>query len=136
MVRFFIIYGLFYGTGWSITSSRPPSAPAPATSTPAAMATQAPAAPTLSTPATPARPAAPAARPAAPSAQGFFVQAAAFSINERAQRAATAINGFVMPSGRLFRVRTGPFATREEAQASLAKVRAAGYDDARILTGD
>jgi rare lipoprotein A len=31
-------------------------------------------------------------------------------------------------------VRTGPFATRGEAEASLAKVRAAGYRDARIYT--
>jgi rare lipoprotein A len=56
------------------------------------------------------------------------------STEERAQRAAQALGGTVMPSGRYFRVRTGPFATRAEAEASLAKVRAAGYSDARILT--
>jgi len=66
---------------------------------------------------------------------GFFVQAAAFSTQERADLAASALDGHVIPGGRFFRVRTGPFATRKEAAASLAKVRAAGYDDARILTG-
>ena len=68
-------------------------------------------------------------------ADGFFVQAAAFSTQERADRAAQALDAFVLPGGQFFRVRTGPFATREEASASLAKVRAAGYDDARILEG-
>ncbi len=66
----------------------------------------------------------------------FFVQAAAFSTQERADRAANAIDGNVIPGGRFFLLRTGPFATREEAAASLAKVRAAGYDDARILESD
>jgi rare lipoprotein A len=66
---------------------------------------------------------------------GFVVQAAAFSSEERATNAAAALGGQVTPSGRFFRVRTGPFATRAEAEASLANVRAAGYSDARILTG-
>ena len=64
----------------------------------------------------------------------FVVQAAAFSTSERAERAAQLLDGEVSPSGRFFRVHTGPFATRGEAEASLAKVRAAGYSDARILT--
>jgi rare lipoprotein A len=71
----------------------------------------------------------------APSAQaGFMVQAAAFSTLERARNAAGALGGTVSPSGRFFRVRTGPFPTRGEAEASLANVRSAGYSDARILT--
>lgn len=65
---------------------------------------------------------------------GFVVQAAAFSTAERARRAAEALGGAVTQAGRYYRVRTGPFATRTEAEASLAKVRAAGYSDARILT--
>jgi rare lipoprotein A len=44
------------------------------------------------------------------------------------------LGGKVTRSGQYFRVRTGPFATRGEAEASLAKVRAAGYRDARIFT--
>jgi rare lipoprotein A len=66
---------------------------------------------------------------------GFVVQAATFSTQDRANRAATALGGAVSPSGTLFRVRTGPFPSRAAAEASLANVRAAGYSDARILTG-
>jgi rare lipoprotein A len=65
---------------------------------------------------------------------GFIVQAASFSTAERAERAAQALKGSVIPTGRYFRVHTGPFATRGEAEASLAKVRTAGYTDARIST--
>ncbi|WP_234035148.1 SPOR domain-containing protein [Aurantiacibacter sediminis] len=73
--------------------------------------------------------------PAPEAAEGrFTVQAAAFSTEERANRAAEALGGYVMQSGRFWRVRTGPFATRGEAEASLANVRRAGYSDARILT--
>ena len=64
----------------------------------------------------------------------FVVQAASFSTANNARRAASALGGQVSQAGRYFRVRTGPFATRGEAEASLAKVRAAGYSDARILT--
>jgi rare lipoprotein A len=64
----------------------------------------------------------------------FVVQAASFSTADNARRAASALDGEVTQAGQYFRVRTGPFATRGEAEASLAKVRAAGYSDARILT--
>ena len=37
-------------------------------------------------------------------------------------------------TGRFYRVRTGPYATRGQAEAALAKVRAAGYSDARVFT--
>jgi rare lipoprotein A len=76
----------------------------------------------------------PVQRPAATSHGAFIVQAAAFSTADRARRAAGALDGEVTQAGQYFRVRTGPFATRGEAEASLAKVRAAGYSDARILT--
>lgn len=56
------------------------------------------------------------------------------STRECAQKVAGAVDGSISQSGRYFRVHTGPFATREQAQASLAKVRAAGYSDARIST--
>jgi rare lipoprotein A len=65
---------------------------------------------------------------------GFVVQAAAFASADNATRAANALGGAVTRSGGYYRVRTGPFATRDEAEASLAKVRAAGYRDARIFT--
>jgi rare lipoprotein A len=67
-------------------------------------------------------------------ANGFVVQAAAFSTQDRAASAASVLGGEVSRSGQYFRVRTGPFATRGEAEASLAKVRDAGYRDARIYT--
>jgi rare lipoprotein A len=72
------------------------------------------------------------ARPAAEGA--WVVQIAALSSFERAQRVAGAIGGHVEQSGSLYRIRTGPFATRGQAEASLAKVRAAGYSEARIFT--
>ncbi len=75
----------------------------------------------------------PAPAPAA-IADGFVVQAAVFSTAERAERTANVLGGQVTPLGALFRVRTGPFATRAEAEASLAAVRAAGFGDARIVT--
>ncbi|WP_049762435.1 SPOR domain-containing protein [Erythrobacter litoralis] len=64
----------------------------------------------------------------------FIVQAAAFSSKTNADRAADKLDGFVMPAGRFFRVRTGPYATRGQAEAALAKVRAAGYSDARVFS--
>lgn len=68
--------------------------------------------------------------------EGFVVQAAAFSTMARAQNVANAIGGRITQSGRFYRVRTGPFATRAQAEASLANVRAAGYTDARIYTAE
>ena len=64
----------------------------------------------------------------------FVVQAAAFSVKANADRAAGTLGGFVSQSGKFYRVRTGPFATRGQAEAALAKVRAAGYSDARVTT--
>jgi rare lipoprotein A len=64
----------------------------------------------------------------------YIVQAAAMSTRERAQKVASSLGGSVSKAGPYFRVRTGPFATRQQAEASLAKVRAAGYSDARIFT--
>jgi rare lipoprotein A len=64
---------------------------------------------------------------------GFVVQAGAFSNRENANRVARVIGGEVSKAGSLYRVRTGPFASRREAEASLAKVRAAGYSEARIF---
>lgn len=64
---------------------------------------------------------------------GFVVQAAALSNRERAQGVASAIGRRVEQSGSFYRVRTGPFATRAQAEASLAIVRAAGYTEARIF---
>lgn len=65
---------------------------------------------------------------------GFIVQAASFANPDNARRAANRLSGQVWRSGQYYRVGTGPFSTRGEAEASLANVRRAGYSDARILT--
>lgn len=75
--------------------------------------------------------------PPQPAVEGnFVVQAAAFLSHSSAQQLADRLEGFVEQSGKFWRVRTGPFATRGQAEASLAKVRAAGYSDAVIYTLD
>lgn len=76
----------------------------------------------------------PAARPVPVEGDGYVIQAGAFSSQANAQRVAKALGGYVSPAGNLFRVRTGPFASRGQAEAALAKVRAAGYSDARVFT--
>lgn len=67
---------------------------------------------------------------------GYFVQAGAYSDRLRAERVATGIDGTVFPTGELWRVRTGPFATMEAAERDLARVRAAGFGDARVVRED
>ncbi len=79
----------------------------------------------------------PSPAPPAPEAKGVYVvQAGAFSTHARAEKVAKAIGGHISKSGSLFRVRTGPFVSAAEAEASLAKVRSAGYGDARIFKND
>lgn len=63
-----------------------------------------------------------------------LVQIAAFSGKARAEAAAKALGGTVSPAGKFWRVRSGPYPNRPQADAALAKARAAGYADARILT--
>lgn len=71
----------------------------------------------------------------APDSDGkFVIQAAAFSSKANADRMANSIDGFVEKSGNIYRVRKGPFASRGQAEAALAKVRAAGYKDARVYS--
>lgn len=88
------------------------------------------AAPAEKTPGPAAEPAHPA--PATPDGTGYVVQAGAFSTQERADGVAAAIGGRVEKLRSLWRVRTGPFASRAEAEASLAKVTGKGYSGARI----
>lgn len=74
-----------------------------------------------------------AAPPQAPVTRGaFVVQVAALSSRERAETIAHALTAKVEPAGALFRIRIGPFATRAQASAALAKADAAGYSEARI----
>ena len=64
----------------------------------------------------------------------FVVQAGSFSVEANAKKVASAIGGTIDQSGKYYRVRTGPFASRVEAKASLAKVMDAGYSGARIYS--
>ncbi len=110
-----------------VKAARPLAAPSPAATT------QVP----RPVPAAAPRPSAtPAPRPApvasAPHTGTFFVQVGAFSTRARADTAARQVGGSVSAAGRLFRVRSGPFAARAAADAALAKAKAAGYSDARI----
>jgi len=84
--------------------------------------------------ATPAPAPAPApAATAAVSPQGrFIVQVGTFSVADNARRAATRTGGQSVETGRLWRVRVGPFATREQAAAAQARAKAVGFPDARI----
>lgn len=64
----------------------------------------------------------------------FVIQAAAFANPDNAAKAAEALGGYVTTAGKFYRVQTGPFTSRGQADAALAKVRAAGYSDARVQT--
>lgn len=74
----------------------------------------------------------PASAPAVAVDNGYVVQAGAYSTEDRARAVATAIDGRVEKLRTLWRVRTGPFASRAQAEASLAKVTGKGYSGARI----
>ncbi len=70
----------------------------------------------------------------AASAGKFIIQAATFSNQLSAEKVASSLGGFVLPAGKYFRVRIGPFTSRGQADAALAKAREAGYSDAIVTT--
>ena len=82
----------------------------------------------------------PAAPPAA-SGPGIYVQAGAFSDVSNAHRLEQELkefgNSFVLPvtvnNKQLYRVRLGPLADDEVAQALLGRIREYGYDNAQIV---
>lgn len=77
----------------------------------------------------------PTPKPApAVAAKGLFVQIGAYSSRERAESVAKGIGASIEQAGKVWRVRTGPHKDRGQADAALAKVRAAGYADARVVT--
>ncbi|WP_241126964.1 septal ring lytic transglycosylase RlpA family protein [Novosphingobium terrae] len=69
-------------------------------------------------------------------AGSFVIQAGAYSDQKRAQAVADKIGGTVSAAGKLWRVRVGPFSAHASAEAALAKVKSAGYSDARIQRGE
>jgi rare lipoprotein A len=116
-------------------SSSTPAPVAAPTAAPAPRPTPRPSAapsPTPSAAPSPAPKPAAAPTPTPAASGGLLVQAATFSTKERADKAAASIGGKVSKAGRFWRMQLGPFATRAEAEAALAKARSSGYSDARI----
>ncbi|MEJ6009032.1 SPOR domain-containing protein [Novosphingobium aquae] len=74
------------------------------------------------------------APPAAKATGSLVVQIGAFSSEARSNEIAHKLGAGVAPVGKLFRVRMGPFTSRGQAEAALAKAKAAGYSEARIQT--
>jgi rare lipoprotein A len=66
----------------------------------------------------------------------LVVQAGAFGVRANAQSVAVRIGARVSGNGNVWRVRMGPFASRDAAEAALAKAHAAGYSTARIQRAD
>jgi len=113
--------------------AKPAPAPKGSQTAPAPAPAPAPALPPKTKPA----PQPAAAKTTKPTASGaFLVQVAAFSTQERADKAAGALGGHVRQAGRFWRMQLGPFAGKAEADAALAKARTAGYSDARIQRAD
>lgn len=75
-----------------------------------------------------------AERNATTNAGKFVIQAATFSSQASAEKVALSLGGFVLPAGKYFLVRIGPFNSRGQADAALAKAREAGYSDAIVTT--
>ena len=71
-------------------------------------------------------------------AGSYVVQVAAFSSKSRADTLAKKIGARVVPDGSrsIWRVRYGPFASEQEAQAGLAQAQQRGYSGARVLRAD
>jgi rare lipoprotein A len=65
-----------------------------------------------------------------------MVQVAAFSSKDRANLAAKKLGGTVSPSGALFRVRLGPFASEAAARTAVNQAAAKGYPGGRIMAND
>jgi rare lipoprotein A len=122
-----------------VTAPVPAPTPTPAASPVAAVAPiktpPVKAAPKPAVAPVPSRPA-PAATAVKPQPGTLIVQVGAFSTEQRGKTAATKVGGHVSQSGKFHRVRIGPFATRGQADAALAKAKAAGYSDARIQRAD
>lgn len=74
--------------------------------------------------------------PIAPVAGGFYVQVAAFSSQPRATALAKSLGGQIMPAGQLWRVRMGPYATKNQASEARDAAAARGYGDARVVRQD
>jgi rare lipoprotein A len=63
----------------------------------------------------------------------YYVQVGAFSQRANAELAARKAGGSAVQAGRVWRVRSGPYASTAQADTALAKARRAGYADARTV---
>jgi rare lipoprotein A len=101
-------------------------------------------APTLDTPALDTLPAAAAAAPAAPPAGAYLVQIGAFAQKANADSTsarcapvgAVLVDILARPAGALYRVRLGPLASREQAEAARSALSGLGFADARITRAE
>lgn len=94
-----------------------------------------------SRPSPPAKPAAtpkpvPPKPPIVEKSGRYIVQVATFSSQERADVAAKKLGAMISPSGALFRVRLGPFASEAAARAAVNMAAAKGYPGGRIMAND
>lgn len=78
---------------------------------------------------------APVASPAPTPGGSFLVQVGSFANAVNANAVSSKVGGSLRSNGRMSRVVMGPFATRAQAEAALARARAAGYQDAQIQGG-
>lgn len=81
-------------------------------------------------------PPAPTPVPAPPKTGGYVVQVGAFSSQTRANALAQKLGARVEASGGIWRVRLGPYATPQAAQAGIRTAAAKGFENARIMAND
>jgi rare lipoprotein A len=74
--------------------------------------------------------------PAAPATGGFYVQVAAFSSQPRATALARSLGGQAVPAGSVWRVRMGPYSSKNQASQARDAAAARGYGDARVVRED
>ncbi|MGE4323893.1 MAG: septal ring lytic transglycosylase RlpA family protein [Sphingobium sp.] len=66
----------------------------------------------------------------------YVVQVAAFGSRDRAERVARSIGASIVQGGGVWRVRYGPYPTRQAAQAGIRQAAAKGFENARIMAND
>lgn len=67
---------------------------------------------------------------------GYVVQIGAYSSKARADAVAARAGASVVPAVNLYRVRSGPYPTRQAAEAGVRAAASQGFDNARIMAND
>ncbi|SEQ69441.1 rare lipoprotein A [Sphingobium sp. YR768] len=78
----------------------------------------------------------PAPFPAPAKAGGYVVQVGAYSSQSRADALAKSLGGRVESAGGVWRVRLGPYATKQAAQAGVRTAAGKGFENATIMAND